>query len=79
MASGGRQLTGASEFLSWFKPVEMDDNLGDTRSIWVRLDFKARSRGQSQTSSLYRIASELQAPEGQHDIVRQATQGTYGD
>ena len=68
-ASGGRRLTGANEFLSCFKSAEMDDSLSDTRYICTILDFRTRSRGRSQTSSLYGIASELQVPEGHHDIV----------
>jgi len=43
--SGGRRLMGTSEFLSWCTLVEMDDNLGNTRSIWIKLDFKTCSRG----------------------------------
>ena len=32
--SGGRRLMGANEFLSWRTPIEMEDNLTITRSIW---------------------------------------------
>ena len=57
--SGGRRLTGANEFLSWRKLVETEGSLDITRSIWAKLVFGTGSRGFLQTSSSYRIASEL--------------------
>jgi hypothetical protein len=69
---------GASEFLSRCTFIRMDANLGDTRSIWAKLDFGMCSRERSQTSSLYRIASELQALECHHHIIRWTAE-TYKD
>ena len=36
---------GTSEFLSWCTLVEMDDNLGNARSIWIKLEFKRAPEG----------------------------------
>ena len=59
--SGGRRLMGANEFLVWRKLVETDGSLDIARSIWAKSDFGTASRGSLQTSSSYRIASELRA------------------